>query len=548
MSACLNSVYIAAAKFCRQRVFMVCGAVFAMSGAALPPAPALAKTLIYCAEASPGGFDPGLYTDGATYAASSQTVYSRLVEFAHGSSAIVPALAESWDISPDGKIYIFHLRRGVKFHRTPYFKPQRDFNADDVVFSFDRQVNKANPWHNYLEGQSYQYYESMDMPNIIKSVEKLDDYTVRFELNQAEAPFLADMAMDFASIVSKEYADRLAAAGKMREFNSKPVGTGPFILVAYQKDAVVRFRANPEFWRSRQALDKLIFAITTDNAVRAQKMRAGECQLMAYPAPTDIPMLEADKNITLMRGVDMNVSYLAYNTQLPPFDKVEVRRALNMAVNKKALVDIVFGGFGTVAVNPMPPSLWGYNKAIAPDIYDPAKARQMLAQAGVKNLRLQLWALPVSRPYLPNGRRAAELIQSDWKAVGVETDIVTMEWGEYLKSATDKSRNSVVMMGWIGDNGDPDNFLATLNSCAAIGTANYAMWCNKAYDALIDQAKRITDQHERARLYEQAQVIFKEQAPWLTLAYGTALMPVAKRVKNFHVDIHAIRFDDVDID
>jgi len=525
------------------RALALCGAVIAAAAA-----PAAAKTLIYCAEASPGGFDPALYTDGATYAASSQTIYSRLVGFAHGSSALVPALAESWDISADGRVYTFHLRRGVKFQQTPYFTPSREMNADDVVFSFDRQVNKADPWHNYLEGQSYQYYDSMDMPNIIKTVKKLDDYTVQFTLNQAEAPFLADLAMDFASIVSKEYADRLAASGKMRDFNAKPVGTGPFMLVAYQKDAVVRFRANPTFWRGRQKLDNLVFAITTDNAVRAQKMRAGECQVMAYPVPTDIPALAADKNITLMRGVDMNVSYLAYNTRKAPFDKVEVRRALNMAVNKQALVDIVFGGFGTPAVNPLPPSLWGYNKAIAPDMYDLAKARAMLEQAGVKNLRLQLWALPVSRPYLPNGRRAAELIQSDWKAIGVETDIITMEWGEYLKAATDKNRDSVVMMGWIGDNSDPDNFLSTLNSCAAIGTANYAMWCDKNYDALIDKAKRITDQGERARLYEQAQVIFKEQAPWLALAYGTTIMPVAKRVKNFYVNVQAIRFDDVDID
>jgi len=518
------------------------------AGAALSgQAAAAPKTLIYCAEAAPGGFDPALYTDGATYAASARTVYSRLVDFAHGTTDIVPSLAESWDISPDGKTYIFHLRKGVKFQTTPYFKPTRDFNADDVLFSFDRQMNPQNPWHIYSDGQSYQYYESMNLPKILKSVKKLDDYTVQFELYQAEAPFLADMSMDFLSIMSREYADKLAAAGRKEDLNFKPVGTGPFILVNYQLNSAVRFRANPDYFAGRQKLDNLIFAIVPDNAVRAQKMRAGECQVMAYPAPTDIPALQADKNITIARGTDMSVSYLAYNTQKKPFDDVRVRRALNMAVNKKALVDIVFGGFGAPGVNPMPPSVWGYNKTIKDDGYNPQRARQLLAEAGVKDLTVQLWALPVSRPYMPNGRRAAELIQSDWKNIGVKTNITTMEWGEYLNSASDKNRSSVAMMGWISDNGDPDNFLDILNSCAAIGTSNYAMWCNPQYDALVQQAKRANDKAERAKLYEQAQVIFHEQAPWLVIAYGQTLMPVSKRVENFKVDVNAIRFDDVDI-
>lgn len=527
----------AAALFC----------VSLISAWALPQQTA-AKTLIYCSEANPNGFDPALYSDGATHAASSQTIYSRLVDFDHGSSAIVPSLAESWEISPDGRFYVFHLRKGIKFQNTAYFKPKRDLSADDVVFTFMRQADKSSPWHNYLPGQSYQYYASMDMPNIIKSVRKLDDLTVQFELYQAEAPFLADMAMDFASVLSKEYADFLEANGKMRDLNSKPVGTGPFTLVTHQKDAMVRFRSNPDYWGGRQALDILIFAIVPDNAVRAQKLRAGECQVMAYPAPTDIPALEADKNIIIKRGVGMNVSYLAYNTQKAPFDKVEVRRALNMAVNKKALVAGVFGSFGTAATGILPPALWGYSKAAGDDVYDPVRAKQMLERAGVKNLRVRLWASPVSRPYMPNGRRAAEFIQSDWKAVGVETEIAVMEWATYLKSSADRNRDGVVMMGWIGDNGDPDNFLSVLNSCAAVGTANYAIWCNKDYDDLVNKAKRVSDKTERIKLYEQAQMIFRDEAPWLPLAHGANLVPLSKKVKNFHVDIRGIRFDDVDME
>lgn len=515
----------------------------------LAATPAMAaKTLVYCSEASPSGFDPGLYTDGASYDASSRTVYSRLVTFEHGTTKIEPDLAESWDISQDGLTYTFHLRKGVKFQTTRWFTPTRDFNADDVLFTFDRMRDKNHPWHNYLTGASWQYYEAMNMPKIIKTIEKLDDYTVRFTLSQVEAPFLADLAMDFASIVSKEYADKLAAEGKQAELNTRPVGTGPFAFVAYQNDSMIRYKAHPDYYRGKQKLDNLVFAITVDNSVRAQRLRSGECHVMSYPAPTDIAALKADPNINVMEEVGMNVGYMAYNTLQPPFDKAEVRRALNMAINKPAIVEAVFAGQGEVARNPLPPAIWGYNDAIKPDVYDPEKAKAMLEAAGVKNLEMKIWAMPASRTYMPNARRAAEMMQADLAKIGVKASIVTMEWGEYLKRGTDKNRDGAMMVGWMDDNGDPDNFLATLNNCAAIGTNNYANWCYKPYEDLIQQAKRVTDIGERTKLYEQAQVIFKEQAPWLLIAHGKTIMPMSKKVQNFYVDPHGVRFDDVDLE
>lgn len=509
---------------------------------------ALAKSLVYCSEASPSGFDPSLYTDGATYDASARSVYSRLVAFEHGSTNIIPGLATGWDISSDGLNYTFHLRKGVKFQTTGWFKPTRDFNADDVIFSFERQLKRDHPWYNYLPGASYQYFESMNMPNIIRSIEKIDDYTVKFVLNRPESPFLADMAMDFASIVSKEYADKLQSAGKMADLNLKPVGTGPFTFVAYQKDAVIRYRANPDYYYGKQPIDNLIFAITPDNSVRAQKLKAGECHVISYPAPVDLDGIRANPNLRVMEQVGLNVSYMAYNTTQPPFDRPEVRRALNMAVNRKAIADIVFAGTGEVAKNPLPPTIWGYNDKIRPDEYDPQKAKEMLDAAGVKNLDMKIWAMPVSRVYMPNGRRAAELIQSDLAKVGVKVSIISMEWGEYLRVATARDRDGAIILGWMDDNGDPDNFLAILNSCVAIGTNNYAIWCNKAYDELIKKAKITSNIAERTRFYEEAQVIFKEQAPWLLIAHGKTIIPMSKKVIGFHVDPHGVRFDDVDIE
>ncbi|MBN9046302.1 MAG: ABC transporter substrate-binding protein [Rhizobiales bacterium] len=523
--------------------FLMATALVALMGGA-----ASAKTLVYCSPASPEGFDPAAYTGGDTFDASSRTVYDRLIEFKHGSTTIEPGLAESWDVSKDGLEYTFHLRKGVKFQTTDYFKPTREMNADDVIFSFERQLDKKNPWNAYTPGLSYEYAESMDFPALIKEIKRVDDHTVTFVLNHPEAPFLADLAMDFSSIVSKEYADKLQAENKMNDLNQFPLGTGPFTFVAYQKDAVIRYKANPDYWRGKQKIDDLVFAITTDPAVRAEKLKAGECQIMAYPAPSDIAGLKADADLKVEQQPGLNIAYLAYNTLIAPFDKPEVRRALNEAINKKAIIEAVFAGSGVVAKNPIPPIMWGYNDAVKDDPYDPAAAKKALEAAGVKNLKMKIWAIPVSRPYMPNGRRAAELIQADLAKVGVTADIVSMDWGEYLKKAPEKDRDSAIMMGWTGDNGDPDNFLGTLLSCAAVGTQNYAQWCYKPFDDLIQKAKVTSDQAERAKLYEKAQVIFKEQAPWATLDHSTVFMPMSKKVTGFKIDPVGIhRFDGVDI-
>ncbi|MDH3235755.1 MAG: ABC transporter substrate-binding protein, partial [Alphaproteobacteria bacterium] len=225
-----------------------------------------AKTLVFCSEGSPEGFNPTLYSSGTTFDASSRNVYGRLVEFERGSTKIVPGLAQSWTISPDGLVYTFKLRPGVKFHTTSYFKPTRDFNADDVLYSFNRQWKKDHPYHK-VSGGNYQYFASMGMPKLLKSIEKLDAMTVRFTLTKPEAPFIANMAMPFASILSKEYADKMAAAKTMAKVDLLPVGTGPFQYVAYRKDAVIRYKAHPDYYEGKAKIDNLVFAITKDASV-----------------------------------------------------------------------------------------------------------------------------------------------------------------------------------------------------------------------------------------------------------------------------------------
>ena len=494
-----------------------------------------AKTLVYCSEGSPEGFDPAPYTAGTTFDASSRTIYSRLVEFKDGETSLVPGLADSWTVSPDGLEYTFKLHPGVKFQTTDYFTPTRALNADDVIFSFDRQGNAKNTFNQYVPGISYEYYTSMGLDKTIKSIEKVDDLTVKFTLTAPNAPFLADLGMDFASIVSKEYADKLLADGKGADFNNNPVGTGPFTFVAYQKDAVIRYKANPDYFGTKPKIDDLVFAITTDAAVRAQKLKAGECQIMAYPAPADIEALKADPSLTVIDQAGLNVAYLAYNTLVKPFDDAKVRQALNMAIDKKAIIDAVFQGTGVVAKNPIPPTMWSYNNAVKDDAYDPAAAKKMLDAAGVKDLHMKIWAMPVQRPYMPNARRTAELMQADLAKVGVTVEIVSYEWGEYLKKSTAMDRDGAVILGWTGDNGDPDNFMNVLLSCQAAGEggSNRAHWCDKDFSDLLSKAAATSDVAERTKLYEQAQVIFHEQAPWLAIDHSTVFMPMSKKVSGY---------------
>lgn len=226
-------------------------AVLAMtSTAAFAAAP---KTFVYCSEASPSYLSPVLGTDGATIDASGQAMFNGLTTFERGTTNVIPALAEKWDVSEDGKTYVFHLRKGVKFHSNKDFKPTRDFNADDVVFSFNRQLDPNHPYHK-VSGGSYEYFIGMDMQNIIDKVEKVDDYTVKISLKVPNAPFLANLAMDFASIYSAQYADAMAKAKTPEKLDSAPIGTGPFEFVSYQKTLLYAIKPLKTIGKAKQKL------------------------------------------------------------------------------------------------------------------------------------------------------------------------------------------------------------------------------------------------------------------------------------------------------
>ena len=509
--------------------------LLAASLLAFIPMTQAATTLVYCSEASPAGFDPSQYTSGTDFDASAETVFNRLTQFKRGGTEVEPGLATSWDVSKDGLTYTFHLREGVKFHTTDFFTPTRDFNADDVLFTFNRLLDANSPFRKAYPSES-PYFTDMGLNTTIKNVEKLDERSVRFNLNTVDASFVQNLAMSFASVQSAEYATQLLKQGKAEQINQQPVGTGPFVFKRYQKDSQIRYVANKQYWNPEDVkLDNLVFAITPDAAARLQKLKAGECQVSGYPRPADIEVMKQDPNLRVLQQAGFNLGFLAYNVTHPPLDQLKVRQALDMAIDKPAIIKAVYQGAGQLAQNALPPAQWSYDPKIQDAPYDPTKARLLLKEAGVApGTTINLWAMTVQRASNPNARMSAQMIQQDWAKVGIKANIVSYEWGEYIKRAKNGEHDAMIY-GWTGDNGDPDNWLGVLYSCAAVKGSNYAKWCNPAYDKLVQQAKVSSDRKQRIKWYQQAQKILKEQVPITPIANSTVFQPMRKQVRDFKI-------------
>jgi dipeptide transport system substrate-binding protein len=491
-----------------------------------------AKTLVYCSEGSPENFTPSINTTGTSFDAA-RPVYNRLTEFKRGTTEVVPGLAESWDVADGGKTITFHLRKGVKFHSVKDFKPTRDFDADDVLWSIDRQWKSDSPYFK-VSGGKYDYFNDMDMPSLLDSVTKTDDYTVVVKLKEPNVAILANFAMDFMAIGSAEYANFLLKKGTPEQFDQVPVGTGPFSFVAYQKDSVIRYKKNPDYYGEKALVDDLVFAITPDATARYAKLKAGECHINAYPRPADLAEMEKDSSLKLIHASGLNIAFLAFNVTKPPMDKVEVRKALAMSIDRDAIMKDVFLGAGIKATTLIPPTMWSYDDKIPDVAYDPEKAKTMLAAAGVKTpLDIDLWYLPVSRPYNPNGKRIGEMMQADLAKVGVNAKLTTYEWGEYRKRAQN-GEDVTAQLGWTGDNGDPDNFFF-LDSCVDGKpiSNNIPKWCNAEFNDLLAKARTIPDQSERAKLYQRMQEIEHDEQPELLVAHSIVYEAMRANVEGY---------------
>jgi len=513
----------------RNRYFLL---AFLFWAACSGAAGAQVKTLVFCSEESPDTFNPQLSFRQSTFDATSRQVYDRLVAYEPESAEITAALATSWRISEDGLRYEFQLRMNVHFHNTRQFTPTRPLAAEDVVFSFMRQLDPEHPYHR-VSGGFYPYFQGLGLAKIIKSVTAGKAGTVIFDLNEPDPAFLSILALDFASILSAEYADAMLAAGTPERVDMEPVGTGPFQMVQHQRDALIRYVAHPDYWRGKAALDNLVFTVTPDATVRYQKLRDRECHVIADPDPADIPAMTLDGEVKLVHQTGMDVGYLAFNTTKPPLNDPRVRRALALAIDREAILDRVFQGIGRPATSMIPPGLWSHGKSPPPPPPDYEGAKQLLAEAGVSGLDLEIWPSPVARPYMPSARRAAEMIHEDWLKIGVESRIIVATGRDFIKQ-TMVGQHDVALFGWIAETLDRSLFLAPILGCeAADSGANRSYWCNRNFDRLLDEAARADNPSEREALYELAQAILDEEVPVLPIAHSISFTPMRNEVVNY---------------
>jgi len=512
-------------------------AVLVAGLAMLAGSPSWAQSLVYCAAAAPRGFDPGLHAAPATMEASAQQIYDRLVAYAPGTTDIVPALAESWSVSGDGLTITFTLRAGVSFHKTPFFTPARPLNADDVLFSLKRQISKRHDWHTYVPGAAWEYSDAMDLPEIIEDIVKRGDLTVEIVLKRPHAPIFSLLAMDFASILSAEYADQLDRAGTRAQLDRQPVGTGPFAFVGYQEETAILYKPHADYWDGRPALETLVFSIVPYASDRRKRLQRGDCDIMARPDPSDIRALKGSPGIALLEAPAMDVGYLSFKTDRPPTSNQLVRKALNYAINKKAIVDDVFGRAGVAAQSPVPPVSWAHDLQLETEFYDPGFALQLLEAARLTNLSLSILVMPVERQYGPDPERMARMIEADLERIGIEVELVVpASLGKFLSRSTSQYLDTALLYGFSARTGDPDHLLAELLSCDAVGRGNRARWCNRDFDALLKEARETYDRDERIRIYREALEIFKTEAPWMPIAHSVRVVPVLERVSGYSPD------------
>jgi dipeptide transport system substrate-binding protein len=513
-------------------MWMLAGAAVALAAGG-----AQAAILTVCSEASPDFLNSAL-TDSNTSFDVSEQIADRLVEMEIGGSKVIPGLAESWTISPDGLHYTFKLRHGVKFQSNAKWKPTRDMNADDVVFSFTRFYDEANSYHKVTNVQ-HPMYEDFIGP-ALKSVSKVSDDTVQFDLKAPSASLISALTVQSFSIWPAEYAAAMQKAGTPEEFDRAPLGSGPFQLVDYQLDSLIRFKKFNDFWGAKGGMpqraakvDQMVFAITKDPSVRFAKLRADECQILRYPNPADLPTMRTTQGIVVPEAPVAALSTLQWRVDKKPFDDPRVREALAISVNLSGILEAVFQGSGSPSASLVPSALWGHNANLKPRPYDPARAKTLLAEAGYPNgFETDVWAIPVTRAYMPNGRRTAELIQADWAKIGIKVNIVTYEWGEFLKRRR-AGEASVTQMGGTWDYPDPSELLVW-STCDAIKSGNnVSHWCNKEFSDLINQADIETEPEKRAALYEKAQEVFYQDIPGIVFADVKGFAAIRDNVEGF---------------
>jgi len=476
---------------------------------------------------SPQGLDPAQITD-AESADLLEQIFEHLVAYAPHSTKVVPSLATHWESQADGRTWRFFLRKGVRFHDgTP-------LNADAVVYSFKRQRHNTR-----LPSGALRFPYQASYRNIV-DIQKESEHVVRIITDRPFAPLLSSLAMFPVSIVSPK-AFRAAEAGKPL----RPAGTGPFRFVSWdRKTGRVILRANDQYWGGKPAVDRVIFQRIRNARQRLQALESGIVHIARNLPPEAQQLVRLHPDLRLAEMPAFNVVYLAMNTENRPFHDPRVRRAVNYAVRKKPILGLVYQGTARPAVGPLPPSMTPYyTDKVSRYDYSPARAKRLLAEAGYDpTLRPKFYVMRQPRPYLPNPVLAAQMIARDLAAVGMHVDLRVVSFREQ-KRILGLGKHHLALIGWSGDNGDPDNFLYTLLDAdnAVYGNAlNFAFYKEYAFHKLVVAARESLDTAERIRYYHRAQQIVAETCPWVPLAHAKVIVALRRQVRHFHVHPTAI--------
>jgi peptide/nickel transport system substrate-binding protein len=496
------------------------------------------NTFVFGRGADSVTLDPINTTDGESLRVTRQ-IFDGLLDFAPESTDVIPALAAEIPKPEDGgRLYTFTLREGVTFH------DGAPFNAEAVVFNFDRWRLEDNEFHTGGGGQSenFAYYVGQfggfDGDSIIEAVEAVDEYTVRFSLKQPQGPFLKNVAMSPFGIASPK-----AIQNNVEGFWQNPVGSGPFTFVSWNRGSTVELEANDEWWGADvpaseggggPEVSKVTIRAIPDNTARVAALVGGELSAADGLTPDDVKPVE-QAGLKVEYRPPLTIGYLAMNNEKAPFDNPDVRRAIYQAIDMDAIVEAFFGNTGEIATTYMPPTVPFFNDQIERFPFDPDAARQLLADAGEENLQTELWYMPIPRPYMPDGKGIAQAMQQDLKEVGVTAKLVTREWGTYLQE-TGEGAHPMALLGWTGDNGDPDNFLnVLLGSASATPTdaLNIAYYKNPEVDKLLQQGQSTIVESEREQAYMEAQELLVEDTPWVPIAYAKPPLGFQKNVQGY---------------
>ncbi len=489
------------------------------------------KTLIACTSQAPLHFDPALATDTETMDAGAFSVFDRLMVVEYGSDLITPSLAKSWSLGEDLKSFTLELRDDVSFHSNEIFQPSRNFNADDVIYTFERQLNPDHPWYNIFE-EEFQYFKSLGMDKSLLKIEKIDDYTVKFYLRDFDASFIAKLTMGFLSIHSKEYMEQLLAQGDTEKLKTHPIGTGPWIYDSYdQTEQKINYIANPDYFAGKPNIDRLIFDITLDEEERRQKLEEGACHHISSPIAGDIKALQQSDGYEVINQAGFNIYYLEFNTSVEPLNNKNVRKALAMAIDKDYLAKEARGNTAIAAKNPISPKMWSYNKSIVDYPYNPELAKNLLVSSGYpKGLTLQYL---IAKPDVRDEAKILEIVQRYWDNIGVKLEVIEVPVDRFFNRKAEKIQYDVAFGGWGMDINDPDNVFYNLLSCSSMDTLNNSNWCHEEFDSVITQAKHESDYEKRVELYQEAQEIFHEEMPWIPVFHMAFMEVISKKLKNY---------------